>query len=237
MGFPDLGLPDPCHALEVLGWPGLAIAPDLRRKTHGLLHRLERHHAESYAHSCRVARLAMAMWRAAPDQLGCGATALLGSVLHDIGKLSVPEGVLASGRPLSARERLAVTAHAADGAAILSALGFPAGVVEIAAHHHERWGAGGYPTGQAAAEFAPITRAVAVADAFTAMTEPGRAYRRPLSPEAARLELERCRGTHFDPEAVAILGRCAVDALSGSPATVARMLERLRDAACPEFVL
>ena len=181
------------------------IDPAVKRKTCHLLDRLERHHPASFAHSLRVARLSMAMWRAAPGWMGCGETALVGSLLHDVGKLNVPLASLASDRRLSIEERQAMTDHARGGAEMLAALGLPGGVVEIAAHHHERWAAGGYPSGRPASCFAPVVRAVAVADAFIAMTEPGRPYRRPMSHEAGIQEVEACSGTHFDPEAVAIL--------------------------------
>lgn len=147
----------------------------------------------------------MAMRRIAPDWVGCAATALLGSVLHDVGKLHVPAALLDSGHPLSPEQRSAVIAHSAEGAILTQAQGFPAAVVEVVAHHHERWAGGGYPSGRPAREFSRLVRAVAVADAFAAMTEPGRAYRTPLSREAAYRELEACRGAHFDPEAVAHL--------------------------------
>lgn len=182
-----------------------ALDPELLNRACALLDGLARHHPESFAHSLRVARVTMAMWRTAPRRLGCGPTALLGSALHDVGKLEVPLGCLASGSPLAPEGRRLVQAHAAAGASLLARLGFPPEVVAVAAHHHERWEGGGYPTGRPAVMFAPVVRAVAVADAFTAMTEPGRPYRRPLSREAARRELMACRGRHFEPEAVELL--------------------------------
>lgn len=213
MGLPDSRIPNPYSALDTLGGAALGIAPRLKHKAHWLLQRLERHHAASYAHSCRVTCLTMAMWRRSPGWLGCPSTALLGSLLHDVGKLYLPAKLLASDLPLAMGERQAIMAHATDGASLLTAHGFPAEIIEIVAHHHERWSGSGYPSGRLASDFAPIVRAVAVADAFTAMTEPGRAYRTPLTHEAARQELECCQGTHFDPTAVAILGRCiTVDA-------------------------
>lgn len=205
MIIPELQPPGAGCALDALGAAALGLDPALACKARHLLERLERHHPASAAHSMRVARLAMAMRRIAPAWVGCGATALLGSLLHDVGKLYVPQGWLASDLPLSPDERQSIMAHAEAGASLLAALGFPDGVIEIAAHHHERWNGGGYPSGRPAGAFPRVVRAVAVADAFTAMTEPGRSYRTPLSPSAARQELEACQGTHFDPEAVAIL--------------------------------
>ncbi|MEI6162256.1 MAG: HD domain-containing phosphohydrolase [Roseococcus sp.] len=205
MDLQDHQPPSPGFAIAALGAAHLEIDAGLRRKTEQLLQRLEQHHPASYAHSIRVARLTMAMHAAAPAWMGCAGTALLGSLLHDIGKLDVPASALSSSLPLSPEERRALTGHPAAGAALLGALGFPAGIIEVVAHHHERWSAGGYPSGRPARDFSPLVRGVAVADAFTAMTEPGRSYRAPLTREAARRELEVCRGSHFDPEAVGIL--------------------------------
>lgn len=209
--------PSSCSAWVALGGAALVIEPVLKRRAARLLKRLEQHHAPSHAHSLRVARLTMAMRRVAPEWVGCAATALLGSVLHDLGKLYVPTALLASEHPLSPEQRSAVMAHSAEGAVLAQAQGFPAAIVEVVAHHHERWAGGGYPSGRSAREFSRLVRAVAVADAFTAMTEPGRAYRLPLSREAAFHELEACRGTHFDPEAVAllVLGHCQAFAEPG----------------------
>jgi putative nucleotidyltransferase with HDIG domain len=216
------------RALEALAGTGLELDADLKKQACHLLHRLERHHPASYAHSLRVARLTMAMWRAAPDRLGCGATALLGSALHDAGKLQVPASCLASPAPLSAEERRLVQAHATAGASLLATLGFRSPILDVAAHHHERWEGGGYPTGRPTAEFAPIVRAVAVADAFTAMTEPGRSYRKPLPREAARDELLACRGSQFDPEAVDLLLQALAQKAAPKRGRMARLLGRVQ---------
>lgn len=214
------------RALERLAGPVLEIDAGLSERAAQLLHRLELHHPASCAHSLRVARLTMAMWHVAPAWLGCGATALLGSALHDMGKLQVPVGCLASASALSAEGRGLIRAHAAAGASLLATLGFPPGIIEVAAHHHERWDGGGYPTARPAAEFAPIVRAVAAADAFTAMTEPGRSYRKPLTREAARRELLACRGGQFDPEAVDVLLQVLMDQAAPKRGRLTRFLDR-----------
>ena len=70
-------------------------------------------------------------------------------------------------------------------------------------HHHERWDGSGYPIGSAGADIPPEARVLAVADAFDAMTS-DRPYRPALSELRAVAELERCAGTQFDPEVVAV---------------------------------
>jgi putative nucleotidyltransferase with HDIG domain len=181
----------------------VGLALELRARA--LIDRLHRHHPNSADHSIRVAEITMAMWRTAPDLLGNVETALLGSLLHDVGKLCVPRETLASRHLLTERERVVMSSHAARGAELLLAMGFPESIAAIARGHHERWSGGGYPTALPARSQPPIVRAVAVADAFDAMTDPGREYRAPLGRCEALREVAACAGTHFDPAAAAIL--------------------------------
>jgi putative nucleotidyltransferase with HDIG domain len=198
----------PAFTLADAGAFGMQVGATSLISALALLDRLECHRPSCAAHSLRVSRLAMAMWRVAPAWLGPVETVLVGSLLHDIGKLYVPNEILGAERGLTAAERVVVNAHAPRGAALLAGLGFPPPVVAVARDHHERWAGGGYPTGQPAHRLAPVTRAVAAADAFIAMVEPGRGYRPARSTEAALAELTAGSGTQFDPEAVAILADC-----------------------------
>ncbi|MDB5377333.1 MAG: metal dependent phosphohydrolase with sensor, partial [Rubritepida sp.] len=156
-------------------------------------------------HSLRVAEITMGMWRTAPGLLGSVETALLGSLLHDVGKLCVPREILASPHLLTWEERAVMSTHAAQGAEMLLAMGFPEAIAAVARGHHARWAGGGYPSSGPARSLPPIVRAVAVADAFDAMTDPGREHRAPLGRREALREVAACAGTHFDPVAAAIL--------------------------------
>lgn len=192
----------------------VGLALELRAQE--LIRRLHRHHPDSAAHSIRVAEITMAMWRTAArradsEPLGDAETALLGSLLHDAGKLCVPQAILASPHLLAEEERAAMHAHSERGAALLRALGFPEPIAAIAQGHHERWSGGGYPMSLPARDQPPIVRAVAVADAFDAMTDPRRIYRAPLGRTEALREVAACAGTHFDPFAAQLL----VESLSG----------------------
>jgi putative nucleotidyltransferase with HDIG domain len=196
----------------------VGLALELRARE--LMGQLRRHNPESAAHSIRVAGITMGMWRAAPGLLGSVETALLGSLLHDVGKLHVPRGILASTRLLVREEPAVMAAHASVGAEMLLALGFPESIAAIARGHHERWSGGGYPSGLPARSQPPIVRAVTVADAFDAMTDPARAYRAPLGQEEALREVMACAGTHFEPAAARLLIESLSDGTPDQPSRV-----------------
>ncbi|MBU8546604.1 MULTISPECIES: HD-GYP domain-containing protein [Roseomonadaceae] len=172
------------------------------------LGRLRHHHEASAAHAIRVTQVLMAMWACAPETLGDREALLVAALLHDIGKLAVPASILASDKRLDAAEAALVRRHPEAGAELLRGQGFAPEVVAAARHHHERWQGGGYPTGLPAARLPSLARAVAVADAFVAMVEPGRAYRQPITVASALAEIDACSGTHFDPRFAAILAAC-----------------------------
>ncbi len=127
----------------------------------------------------------------------------IGAALHDIGKLAVPDTVLRKPGPLNDDEFVHVRAHPEEGARMLELIGTLRAAVPCVLHHHERWDGGGYPTGTAGSDIPPEARVLAVADAFDAMTS-DRPYRPALSEGRAIAELERCAGTQFDPEVVAV---------------------------------
>jgi putative nucleotidyltransferase with HDIG domain len=190
-------------------------AGDLRPEPHAaatyngatlaLIDQMRRHHPPTAAHCVRVSRALMAMWARDPRRIGDPELVLMAGALHDIGKLFVPATTLGSGRRLEGAEFEAVRQHPTTGAGVLASLGFPDEVVDAARGHHERWAGGGYPSGCQAETLAPLTRAVAVADAFVAMVEPGRAYRAPMTKAAALEEIAACSGSHFDPVAAETL--------------------------------
>jgi len=127
----------------------------------------------------------------------------IGAALHDIGKLAVPDTVLRKPGPLSDDELDHVRAHPEEGARMLGLVGTLRAAVPCVLHHHERWDGSGYPSGSAGSNIPPEARVLAVADAFDAMTS-DRPYRPALSEPCAVDELERCAGTQFDPEVVAV---------------------------------
>lgn len=127
----------------------------------------------------------------------------IGAALHDIGKLAVPDTVLRKPGPLSEDEFDHVRAHPEEGARMLGLVGTLRAAAPCVLHHHEHWDGSGYPTGTAGAAIPPEARVLAVADAFDAMTS-DRPYRPALSEPLAVDEIERCAGTQFDPDVVAV---------------------------------
>ncbi|MBA2752217.1 MAG: HD domain-containing protein [Actinobacteria bacterium] len=124
------------------------------------------------------------------------------ALLHDIGKVRIRPEILNKAGSLNAQEWAIIHRHPIDGARMAAPLRPWLGPwMDAIEQHHERWDGGGYPRGLSGAAIATSARIVAVADAFEVMTAP-RSYRRPLGPAAARDELARCAGSHFDPAVV-----------------------------------
>lgn len=157
----------------------------------------------SSGHAARVAALAEVV----AESLGWDEQQIellrLGAALHDIGKLAVSETILGKAGPLTESERAEVQAHPEEGARMVAEIGTLRAAVPSVLHHHERWDGAGYPAGRAREAIPPEARVLAVVDAFDAMTS-DRPYRAALRPEQALAELERCAGTQFDPDVVAV---------------------------------
>lgn len=124
-----------------------------------------------------------------------------GALLHDIGKLGVPDYVLLKQGPLTPEEFDKMKRHPIVGAAILEPVQFPWPVASVVRHHHERWDGSGYPDGLAREEIPLGARILAVVDVFDALTS-DRPYR-PAWPRDRALEhLRQEAGSHFDPDVV-----------------------------------
>jgi putative nucleotidyltransferase with HDIG domain len=157
--------------------------------------------SETEGHSRRVVEymeLIIAQLPVAPAHL---ATLRRGALLHDIGKIGVPDNVLRKPAALSEAEWVVMRRHPEHGARIISRIPFLQDVSRIVRHHHERWDGKGYPDGIAGEAIPLGARIFAVADSFDAMTS-DRPYRRAMSVKDARVEVARCRGTQFDPTVV-----------------------------------
>jgi putative nucleotidyltransferase with HDIG domain len=167
-----------------------------------LAHALEAKDAYTSGHSMRVSRYAVAT----AIRLGFVGERLedvrLGAELHDIGKIGTREAVLNKPGPLTEEEFRHITEHTVLGEKILAPLARESpSVLRIVRSHHERMDGRGFPDRLVGDLIPPEARIVAVVDAFDAMTT-NRAYRASRSPQDAMDELDRCAGTHFDPNVV-----------------------------------
>jgi HD-GYP domain-containing protein (c-di-GMP phosphodiesterase class II) len=124
-----------------------------------------------------------------------------GFLLHDLGKLGVPDAILSKGGPLSTDEWALMKRHPEMGVRIISGIPFLEATREIVLSHHERWDGEGYPQRLAGDEIPVGARVFAVADAFDAMTTK-RPYRAPMPIDVAVAELRRQSGVQFWPDAI-----------------------------------
>jgi putative nucleotidyltransferase with HDIG domain len=123
-------------------------------------------------------------------------------LVHDIGKIGLPAGLLEKPGALTQEERLQMEEHSAIGERILANVDDYAEIAVIVRHHHERWDGAGYPDGLAGQDIPMISRVLAVADAYDAMTS-DRPYRAALPSAEARRRLKDGAGMQFDPDVVA----------------------------------
>jgi len=155
------------------------------------------------AHSQRVQSYATALAKTVDEQQVVeDPSTPYGFLLHDVGKIGIPDGILQKPGPLSAAERRRMQTHTVLGEAMLSGVAFLKGEgLKIVRSHHERWDGRGYPDGLRADEIPLGARIFAVADALDAMTS-HRPYRRAMSWQTARTEILGQRKRQFDPDVV-----------------------------------
>jgi putative nucleotidyltransferase with HDIG domain len=168
--------------------------------------------SETEGHSRRVVEYMELIIRelaVAPSQV---AVLRRGALLHDIGKIGVPDDVLRKPAALSEAEWAVMKRHPEHGARIIAQIPFLEDVSRIVRHHHERWDGAGYPDGLVGEAIPLGARIFAVADSFDAMTS-DRPYRRAMSVDEARREVGRCRATQFDPMVVDAFMRIAHEGL------------------------
>lgn len=151
-----------------------------------------RGHSERVAWGARELALAIGLDEETAER------AHLAGLLHDIGKIGVPESVLTKKGRLTEDEFEMIKRHPRIGFDILRGIPSLEDVLPGVLHHHERWDGKGYPTGAAGEEISLFGRILAVADVFDALSS-DRAYRKALSRDEVIAEIRRSTGTHFDP--------------------------------------
>jgi putative nucleotidyltransferase with HDIG domain len=171
---------------------------------------LETRDAETHGHSERVVTFSLRLGR----ELGLDKAQMIalefGSLLHDIGKIGVPDAILRKPAKLTEEEWTRMREHPRHGQQILREIEFLEGAARVVAQHHERWDGSGYPFGLRGEEIDLNARIFAVADAFDAMIS-DRVYRRGRSYEAAKEELDSWSGRQFDPQVVEAFHRVPRD--------------------------
>ena len=159
---------------------------------------MEKRDQHTAHHSLRVSNMTQFLCgtlNLTPDETGLFH---ISADLHDNGKLGVRDAVLLKESQLSEEEWGELRSHAAMGGDILGKVERFAAISKIVRHHHERWDGGGYPDGLAGDAIPFGSRIIAVADSVDAMLS-NRSYRRSLSQEACRSEIERNIGKMYDP--------------------------------------
>lgn len=178
---------------------GRRVAYGFRPEVRALVVATEARDPYTAGHMQRVAAMAVAIGK----ELGLPAEELRvlaqAGVVHDVGKIEVPDSVLNKKGPLDAAERALIETHPVVGERIARTLGLHRLELQVIRHHHERWDGKGYPDALAAEKIPLLARVMAVADVYDAVTS-ARAYRPAWSVAKARAMIARDAGTAFDPK-------------------------------------
>jgi putative nucleotidyltransferase with HDIG domain len=167
---------------------------------------LEAKDAYTGSHAQTIAEFAVAVG----EELGLTGRELravrMGALLHDVGKIAIPDAILNKPGPLTDDEFVVMKSHTTIGADIIRGIPGMEEVVSLVRSSHERWDGRGYPDGLSGTDVPRGAYVIAVCDAYHAMTE-DRVYRKAMSVEGAVTELQRCCGSQFMPAAVEALVR------------------------------
>jgi HD-GYP domain-containing protein (c-di-GMP phosphodiesterase class II) len=160
---------------------------------------LELRDDETGGHAQRVTALALELAGAAAPDLAADPELRYGFLLHDIGKIGIPDAILLKPMQLTPAEKRQMEFHTTLGEQLISGVPHLQGVArEVIAFHHERWDGTGYPWGLAGEAIPLAARIFAVADAFDAISN-DRPYQRASSVDAALEKISANAGTQFDP--------------------------------------
>jgi HD-GYP domain-containing protein (c-di-GMP phosphodiesterase class II) len=188
------------------------LASTYRATVRGLAIAVEAKDECTGGHLQRVSRYGMMVTKLVAPEHEADPQFEYGFLLHDIGKLTVPDFILTKAGPLTPDEWEQVRLHPESGRTILEDIPFLVGARDIVHAHHERWDGKGYPRGLAGGEIPLGAQIFPVCDAFDAMTS-DRPYRAAMSTESAFGELRRGSGSQFRPEAVDAFLSLPVDEL------------------------
>lgn len=162
---------------------------------------LEARDGYTLGHGERVAALAVLIGREMQLPTRTLRSLIAGALLHDVGKIGVPDSVLHKRGPLDELERLQVEEHPLRGAEMLRKTLGDTPEADIIRHHHEHWDGGGYPDGLRGTGIPLVARITCVADVYDALRS-NRAYREALTPAEAQEHIVNRSGDEFDPDCV-----------------------------------
>ncbi|HEX4363456.1 MAG TPA: HD domain-containing phosphohydrolase [Solirubrobacteraceae bacterium] len=163
-------------------------------------------------HAERVAAYGLRLANACGMRLDDHPEIEFGFLLHDAGKVAVPDAILFKPGPLTTAERLIMQQHPVTGWEIVRDIDFLGEARDVIRHHHERWDGDGYPDRLAGEAIPLAARVFAVADTLDALTT-NRPYRQASTITEARAIIVQDSGTHFDPTVIAAFGALSDDAL------------------------
>jgi putative nucleotidyltransferase with HDIG domain len=187
------------HLLEIERGQRVLLEKAYRETVAALASALESKDTGTRAHSQRVQRYAVELARTAGCDLADDAGAQYGFLLHDVGKIGIPDRILQKPGPLSQEERRLMKTHTILGAQMLGGVAFLEDEgLRVVRHHHERWDGAGYPDKLAGTDIPLGARIFAVADTLDAMTS-DRPYRPAGSWSDAGTEIVTESGRQFDP--------------------------------------
>ena len=169
-----------------------------------LANAVEARDAYTGRHAERVAAYGLELARAADLPLAHDQQTEFGFLLHDVGKVAVPDAILFKPAPLTDEERVLMEQHPVIGWEILRGIDFLGDAKLVVRHHHERWDGAGYPDGLTGEDIPVAARVFAVADTLDALTT-DRPYRPAGTFAAARAVIAAGAGTQFCPASVAAL--------------------------------
>jgi HD-GYP domain-containing protein (c-di-GMP phosphodiesterase class II) len=160
---------------------------------------LEERNIETMEHMDRTRQLAISLGIniGLPDYLLNDLSLL--ALLHDIGKLGIPDEILLKPGPLNAQEWEVMKNHSEKGYHIASSIPEMISIAQAILHHHEHWNGRGYPYGLQGEEIPLLSRIISIVDAFDVMTH-DRPYHQAITPTDALKEIRSCAGSQFDPE-------------------------------------
>ena len=191
------------HLLEIERGQRALVQQAYMETVSALASALETKDTGTRAHSQRVQRYATVLAKAMDPELIEDPSTVYGFLLHDVGKIGIPDNVLLKPKPLSDAELRLMRTHTILGEQMLGGVAFLQGEgLRVVRSHHERWDGAGYPDSLSGADIPVGARIFAVADALDAMTS-DRPYRRAIPWRDAGNEIVEQAGAQFDPDVVA----------------------------------